>query len=86
MRINYKGLFKDKVRREHRLAEISFSEKEENDYERIAQVLNVHGWGLQLVTDGYAMCEVECREEYETFLKDYKAVKKALALWKKFGI
>jgi hypothetical protein len=86
MRINYKGKFEDKARNEHRLAEISFSEKEETEYERMAQVLNIHGWDLQLVADGYAMCEVTDHEEYKSFAKDYKEVKRSVALWKKFGI
>lgn len=86
MRINYKGTFEDKARREHRLAEINFEAKEERAYERVAQVLNIHGWKVELVTDGFAMCEVADHEEYKAFVKDYKAVKKSVALWERFGI
>lgn len=86
MRINYKGLFRDKTKEEHRLAEITFVESEERDYERMAQVMGIKGWDMQLVTDGYALCEVEDHEEYKTLLVDWKAVKKSIALWRKFGI
>ena len=86
MRINYKGMYKDKSKKEHRLAEITFTESEERDYERLAQVMGIKGWDLQLVADGYAMCEVTDHEEYKSFAKDYKEVKRSVALWKKFGI
>lgn len=86
MRINYKGLFGDKTKKEHRLAEITFAESEERDYERAAQVMNIKGWDLQLVTDGYAMCEVADKEEFDMLMKDWKSVKKSVALWKKHGI
>lgn len=86
MRINYKGLFRDKTKEEHRLAEITFVESEERDYERMAQVMGIKGWDLQLVTDGYAMCEVANKEEFDMLMKDWKSVKKSVALWKKYGI
>lgn len=86
MKINYKGRYEDKSKREHRLAEITFAESEERDYKRLAQVMSIKGWDLQLIINEYAACEVEDREEYEMFLKDYKEVKKSISLWKKFGI
>jgi hypothetical protein len=86
MRLSYKGRFKDAARREHRLAEITFMESEEPDFERAAQVMSIKGWTFQPVTDGYAMCEVASREEFGMLASDWKTVKRSVALWKKHGI
>lgn len=84
MTVNYKGMdtgFK------YRLAEINFDEeKEQKFYNRLEQVMRIKGWNLNLVTEGYASCEVENISEYKQFVSDYKEVKKSIRLWNKFGI
>lgn len=82
--VNYKGMDEGF---DYRLAEINFDEeKEMKDYERLEKVMIIKGWGLNLVTDGYASCEIENMSEYKQFVSDYKEVKKSIRLWKKFGI
>ena len=84
MTVNYKGM---DARFEYRLAEIIFDEeKEQKFYNRLEQVMRIKGWDLNLVTDGYASCEVENISEYKQFVSDYKEVKKSIRLWNKFGI
>lgn len=84
MTVNYKGM---DAKFEYRIAEISFDEeKEERDYERLEKVMRIKGWDLNLVTNGYALCEVENMSEYKLFVADYKEVKKSIRLWNKFGI
>lgn len=84
MTVNYKGM---DAGFEYRLAEINFDEeKEQKFYDRLEQVMRIKGWDLNLVTDGYASCEVENMTEYKQFVADYKSVKKSIRLWNKFGI
>lgn len=84
MTVNYKGM---DAGFEYRLAEINFDEeKEQKFYNRLEQVMRIKGWDLNLVTDGYASCEVENISEYKQFVSDYKEVKKSIRLWNKFGI
>lgn len=47
---------------------------------------NVRGWNLNSVTNGYAMCEVADYDEYKSFVKEYKEVKKSAMLQIRFGI
>lgn len=86
MRLNYKGRFKDATRREHRIAEITFMESEEPDFKRAAQVMSIKGWPFQPVTDGYAVCEVANKEEFDMLASDWKTVKRSVTFWKKHGI
>ena len=84
MTVNYKGM---DAGFEYRLAEINFDEeKEQKFYNRLEQVMRIKGWDLNLVTDGYASCEVKNISEYKQFVSDYKEVKKSIRLWNKFGI
>ena len=84
MTVNYKGM---DAGFEYRLAEINFDEeKEQKIYNRLEQVMRIKGWNLNLVTEGYASCEVENISEYKQFVSDYKEVKKSIRLWNKFGI
>lgn len=82
MTVNYKGM-DDNF--DYRLAEINFDEMEEALYSKIEKVMNIKGWNLQAVTDGYASCEVDSYAEYKDFVKDYKEVKRAAKQWIKFG-
>ena len=84
MTVNYKGM---DAGFEYRLAEINFDEEQEQKfYNRLEQVMRIKGWNLNLVTEGYASCEVENISEYKQFVSDYKEVKKSIRLWNKFGI
>ena len=83
MTVNYKGTDKEFA---YRVAEIGFEEREQKLYSKIEQMMNIKGWKLNQVTDGYALCEVENKEEYKDFAKDYKEVKKSAKLQLKFGI
>jgi hypothetical protein len=83
LRVDYKGT--DEFSN-YRLAEISFTEDEMEKVEYIAKVMKVKGWNIDIVTDGYAQCEVEDKDDYRSFMEDWKEVKKNVALWKKFNI
>lgn len=82
MRVNYKGMDKDY---EYRIAEISFDEEEFNKVCYISKVMAIKGWDIVVSTDTYATCEVENIEQYKDFMRDWKEVKKSVALWRKFG-
>ena len=45
----------------------------------------IKGWDIVVSTDTYATCEVENIEQYKDFMRDWKEVKKSVALWRKFG-
>ena len=84
MTVNYKGTDKDFG---YRLAEINFDEyTEQTLMDRIEEAMNIKGYALNQVTNGYASCEVENMNEYKQFVKDYKEVKKSVKLWFRFGI
>ena len=83
MRVNYKGMDKDYP---YRIAEINYDDEEESKkVEYIAKVMLINGWEIKIVADGWAYCEVDNIDEYRSFMKDWKEVKKSVALWKKFG-
>lgn len=77
MRVNYKGCGRDF---NFRVAEISFTENELRTMELIEKVMNVKGWDLNIITDGYASCKVDDYEEYtvnfRTHVKSYKNKKR----------
>ena len=80
MIVNYKGMDADF---NYRLAEINFTEDEMEKVEYMEKEMRIRGWKIDIVTDGYAQCEVTDKEEYKDFMKDWKEVKKSVALLKK---
>lgn len=83
MKVNYKGTDKNF---EYRIAEINFNEDEMNFMERLTFWLEkVKGWKVDIVTDDYALVEVEDINEYKEFVKDYKAGKKMIKDCMKYG-
>lgn len=85
MTIKYKGADKEC---NYRTAIVSFEDVEEiNTIDRIAKVMNIKGWkDFSIVADGVAFCKVDDFEQYKELVIDYKEVKKAVRLWKKYGI
>lgn len=78
MRVNYKGMDRDY---NYRVAEISWddeNQKEENAIHRIAYLMEVLGWNIEIVTNGYALCEVDDKEAYTEFMRDWKDCKKSI--------
>lgn len=75
MMTNYKGINKDF---NYRIAEINFNENEEKKLERIAFIMNIKGWQIDIVTNGYALCEIDSFEEYKDFMKDWKECKRTI--------
>lgn len=83
MNINYKGM---DANYKYRVVEINFDNTSQKLYDKIEKVMNIKGWKLTQVTDGYALCEIDSYEEYKEFVRDYKEVKKSAKLWIKFGM
>ena len=82
MTVNYKGAEKNL----RRLAEISFDdEKETTLFERTAKLMEIKGYSIDLVADGYAQCVVEDREDYKEFMAKWKEAKKCIKDCMKFG-
>lgn len=84
MRVNYKGMDKNF---DYRVAEINFDgDTELTLMERIAFFLNrVKGYSVDIITDGYALVEVDNMREYKEFVMDYKEAKKMIKDCMKFG-
>lgn len=82
MTVNYKGSDKEY---NYRVAEISFDENEEKKIERIAFAMSVKGWDINVVTDGYANCEVNDYEAYKMFMADWKECKRVITNCMKYG-
>ena len=84
MVVNYKGFSKDY---DYRMAEINFDEdKELAKMERIIKVMEIQGYEINIPVEGYALCEVENKDDYKSFMYEFKKAKKAVALWEKFGM
>lgn len=83
MTVTYKGMDKEM---EYRLAEIEFEEKEESKVERIVNLMYIKGWkDINIVTEGYAQCPVEDRDEFKYFMQDWKESKKCITACIKYG-
>lgn len=82
MRVSYKGT---DTELKCRLAEIGYNDDEETIVRRIAEVMEIRGYSIDMVADGYAQCVVDDRNDYNEFMKEWKACKKSVKLWTKFG-
>lgn len=82
MIVTYKGKDADY---NYRVAEIGFNDDETSVIERISKLMSIKGWNIEIVTDGYALCKVEDREEYTEFMKDWKAAKRCIMNCIKYG-
>lgn len=74
MRVNYQGStnFDDT-----RFAVITYKESEMDALEKIIDILDSYGYVSNVVED-CVWCQVDDRQEYETFVQDYKEAKKAI--------
>ena len=82
MKVSYKGMSNDFT---FRVVDISFDANEFEKVERIASVMKIKGWNIDIVTDEYAMCEVDNREEYSFFMQDWKECKRVITNCMKYG-
>lgn len=82
MKVSYKGAEKNL----RRLAEICFDEEKESVlFERTAKLMEIKGYTIDLVTDGYAQCVVEDKQDYIQFMEKWKNAKKCIKDCIKFG-
>lgn len=81
MKVNYKGMDKEL---NSRYVEIYYKDEEFEKVEKLIDLMTVKGWDINNGVMGFATCEIEDKEEYNYFMKDWKEVKKDVALWKKF--
>ena len=52
---------------------------------KMAKLLTIKGYEVDEGVHGMLLIGVDSPSEYEIVVRDYKDVKKSLALWKKFG-
>ena len=86
MRVNYKGINKDEDY--NRLAEIAFDDEDEKEtalFNRTAKLMEIKGWSIDRVADGYAQCVVDDYESYKAFMEDWKECKRCIKNCMKFG-
>lgn len=82
MTVNYKGMDKELP---WRMAEVNFSDDEWELICRMEKLFLIKGWDFEVVTDGYAACKVNDFDEYKTFVKEYKEVKRMFKNCMKHG-
>lgn len=84
MTVTYKGMKNDY---EYRVAEINFNEeKEETLVNKVAFFMEkVKGYKVDVVTNGYAVCEVEDRKEFTTFAREWREAVRMTKNCMKFG-
>ena len=87
MTVTYRGEQNYGRKSLHRIAEINYDEEREGLLmAKMIKPLELKGWSIDNGVEGWAAVEVEDREEYKAFMRDYKEVKKAAKLWIRFGI
>lgn len=86
MTIAYKGMDKDY---NYRVAEISWNDDNEKENTLIDRLENfmykVHGYNMEVVTNGYAIIEVSDRNEYKEVVGIYKKAKRMFTNCMKYG-
>lgn len=84
MRVSYKGRTKDY---DYRIAEVSFNEEKEQEiFDRVVFFMErVKEYTVDCVTEGYAICEVCDKEEFEIFAKEWREATKMVKNCMKFG-
>ena len=74
MVVNYKGRDSEY---NYRIAEITYDdEKEQSRMEQLQEIMSKEGWDIDIVTPGYAICEVDDMDSYKYFVQDWKKAKK----------
>ena len=75
MQVKYKGLDRDL---NSRYVDIYYNDEEFKKVESIINLMTSKGWNVKNGVMGFAFCEIEDKEEYRYFMKDWKASKKEL--------
>jgi hypothetical protein len=75
MQVKYKGLDRDL---NSRYVDIYYNDEEFEKIESIINLMTSKGWNVKNDVMGFAFCEIEDKEEYQYFMKDWKASKKEL--------
>ncbi len=63
---------------EHRLAEFSYEDKEEDRFIKIAEALEEEGYKIDTGVEGWAAIKVEDRDEFEEIKKDFQRLRRAI--------
>lgn len=77
MTLNYVGerAFNE---RNHRLAEFSYKENEEERFMRIASALEEYGYKIDTGVEGWAAIEVDDMTEFEEIKKDFQYLRRTI--------
>ena len=75
MKVSYKGMDREL---NSRYVEIYYKDEEFEKVEKLINLMNNDGWNIKNGVMGFATCEIEDREEYRYFMKDWKKVKKSV--------
>lgn len=84
MTLTYKGMTSDF---QYRVAEVNFNE--ETEITLVNRVVffmeKVKGYKVDIATSGYAVCEVEDRQEFTTFAREWREAVRMIKNCMKFG-
>ena len=70
---------------ERRAVELGYDESEEKAFERVVSLMKIKGWNIETGVEGWGICMVECKEEAEDFMRDWKQSKRCIANCIKYG-
>ena len=84
MTVTYKGMTSDYP---YRVAEINFDEETETTLvNRVVFFMEkVKGYKVDIATSGYVVCEVEDKQEFNTFAREWREAVKMIKNCIKFG-
>lgn len=83
MQVKYKGISKDF---DYRVAEIYYTDNEQNILDRMCLGMSkTTNYRIDIVTDGYAICEVDDMNDFKDFCRLFKKWKKMINQCEKRG-
>lgn len=74
-----------KLKKPCRMAEIAYSDNETTFAQRVFDLLEIKGWEVDAGVENWAAVQVEDRDEFNVFMKDFKEAKTCIRNCVKFG-
>jgi hypothetical protein len=76
MRVSYKGQDQDFKYRVAEIAYDDYDDKERTLLENTVELMEDHGWNIDICGCGYASCMVDDIDDFRSFMEDWKECKK----------
>jgi hypothetical protein len=85
MKAYYMGKTDDHKFRTVELEYDEYNDTEEVLFNKVVKLMNIKGWDISTGVPGWGCCEVEDRDEFNEFMKDWKDSKHCIKNCAKYG-